>query len=454
LDPKETARRPLDIFFYEIMMPPSNRLEVDTQWESLSLLRSFGLKVNEYTRKILNSKEAVKYFKKMEERREDLPYEIDGMVMKVDELDLHEKLGARSRSPRWEIAIKFPPRKEDTVIENIVVQVGRTGKLTPVALLKPVDVQGVTVSRATLHNLDFVKDKDIKIKDHVSIKRAGDVIPEVDSVQKKKRSGDEETFKMPEKCPVCSSDVVEDGAYHRCSGGLSCPAQLKGSIEHFASKGAMDIDGLGKETVKMLVERGLVKKVSDLYRLDESDLKSLDRFADKSVENLLGSIKNSRERPLSDLIFALGIPHVGKHLARVLSERFGSMDDLMEADYNDLIDIEEVGGIIAKSIEDFFGEDRNREVISKLKDLGVKMKPVKRGGKLNGKKMVFTGSLENFTREEVKDLVEREGGEALSSVSGKVDFVVVGEDPGSKKDDAEKKGIITIGEKEFMKMIE
>lgn len=453
LDPGETAKRPLDIFFYEIMEPPAKRMDIDSHWESLQFLRSLGLKVNDYTTEVKNPKEALDYYQKMEERREDLPYEIDGIVMKVDELDLHDKLGARSRSPRWEIAIKFPPRKEDTVVEDIVVQVGRTGKLTPVALLKPVDVQGVTVSRATLHNLDFVKEKDIKIKDHVKIKRAGDVIPEVDSVRKNRRSKDEIDFKMPGKCPVCSSEVVKDGAYHRCSGGLSCPAQLKGSIEHFASKGAMDIDGLGKETVKMLVDKSLVKKVSDLYVLDEKDLKSLDRFADKSVNNLLESIDKSRERPLSDLIFALGIPHVGKHLARVLADRFGSMDALMKADYDELNCIEEVGGIIAKSIEDFFGENRNREVISELKDLGVKIEPFNREGKLKGKKLVFTGSLENFTRKEVKDLVEKEGGEALSSVSGKVDFVVVGEDPGSKKDEAEEKGIKTIGEKEFMKMI-
>jgi len=454
LDPGETAKRPLDVFFYEIMEPPGEELDLNTHFEALDRLRAWGLKVNRHNKRIKGPKEARDYYEKMREDREDLPYEIDGVVIKVNQLELHSKLGSRSRSPRWEIAVKFPARKEETTVEDIVVQVGRTGKLTPVALLKPVDVKGVTVSRATLHNLDFVKDKDVRINDQVRIKRAGDVIPEIDEVLKKKRSGNEETFRMPEKCPVCGSDVVVDGAYNRCTGGLSCPAQMKGSIEHFGSKGAMDIDGLGKETVEQLVESELVEKISDLYRLTGEDLIGLERFGERSSKNLLNSIEESKTRPLADLVFALGIPHVGKHLSRVLARRFGSIDSLMEAESEDLMGIEEIGEKIARSIVNFMGEQRNREQISQLKELGVRMEPLKRGGKLEGKRFVFTGALKNYTREEAKELVKKKGGETLSSVSDKIDYVVVGSDPGRKKNEAKDKGIRIIDEVEFVSIIQ
>ena len=453
LDPRETAQRPLDIYIYEILSPGPDDMEIGTQWEALRSMKEWGFRINELIRKGSGPEDVKDYWEKFYGKRDEIPYEIDGIVIKVNNLKLHDVLGARSRSPRWAVAVKFPARKEETTVEDITVQVGRTGKLTPVALLKPVDVQGVTVSRATLHNLDFVREKDIKKGDHVRIKRAGDVIPEVDEVLKNKRSGNEERFEMPGKCPVCGSNVVEDGAYHRCTGGLSCRAQLEGSIEHFGSKAAMDIEGLGGKTVRVLVDRELVGSISDIYRLNVRDLMSLERFAEKSSKNLIRAIEDSKERPLSDLIYALGIPHVGEHMARVLAKKYGSMKGLMEASFEDLVDLEEVGGIVAKAIRDFLSEKRNKEVISELRELGLNMEAELGSGKLEGKTFLFTGSLDDYTREEAKEIVERSGGEAVSGVSGKVDYLVVGDDPGSKLDKAKEKGIEIIDEKRFKEIV-
>ena len=451
LDPGETAERPLDIYVYQIM--DSSGAAADTQWEALGNLKDWGFRINGLIEKTQGVDGIREYWEKMVRRRDDIPYEIDGIVVKLNSLKMQDDLGSRSRSPRWAVAVKFPPRKEETTVEDITVQVGRTGKLTPVALLKPVDVQGVTVSRATLHNMDFVVEKDIKKGDHGKIKRAGDVIPEVEEVLKEKRNGSEEDFRMPQSCPVCGSNVVVDGAYHRCTGGLSCRAQLEGSIEHFGSKGAMDIEGLGGKTVKVLVEENMVGSISDIYRLDAEKLISLDRFAERSSENLLNAIEESKNRPLSDLIYALGIPHVGEHMSSILAKEFGNMKSLMDASFDDLIEIDEIGDTVAKAIRDFFREDRNQEVISELKELGLNMEAEKRSGKLRGNTFLFTGSLKNHTREEAKDAVEKLGGESVSNVSGKVDYLVVGEDPGSKLDDARKRDIEMIDEDEFEKLL-
>ncbi len=454
LDPKETAERPLDIFVYEIMDMSGEVPEVKTHFESLELLKDWGFRVNPHMDRMEGADGIRKYYDEISEQRDELPYEIDGIVVKVDRLDLHSKLGSRSRSPRWAVAIKFPPREEETTIEDIVVQVGRSGKLTPVALLKPVDVQGVTVSRATLHNLDFIREKDIKKRDHARIKRAGDVIPEVEEVLKEKRSGAEVEFHMPKRCPVCGADVVEDGAYHRCTGGLSCRAQLKGSIEHFASKGGMDIDGLGGKTVEMLLENDLVKRISDIYKLEEEDLLGLERFGKRSADNLLRSIEESKNRPLSKLIYALGIPHVGEHTARLLADHFGDMDALMEAKVEKLLEIDEIGDIVAESIYNFMEEERNRKVISQLKELALRMKKMGGSDRLSGKTFLFTGSLDNYTRGEAKEKVERLGGRAVSGISDKVDYLVVGKDPGSKLEEAQKKGgIEIIDEDRFRKLV-
>lgn len=452
LDPRETAARPLDIFFYEIMSVEG--VDIKTQWDALQALKKWGLKTNPYAKKCRNIEEAIEYHKEMEEKREKLEYEIDGVVIKVNNLEYQERLGAKTRSPRWAVAYKFAPRKEETQIVDIVVQVGRTGTLTPVALLKPVDVKGVTVSRATLHNEDYIKEKDIRIGDWVKVARAGDVIPEVMEVIKEKRTGKENKFSMPNRCPVCNSHVVKEGAYYRCTGGLSCPAQLKRSITHFASKGAMDIEGLGGKTVDLLVEHGIIKRISDIYKINKRDLLSLPRFAEKSADNLIEAIEKSKEKGLARLIYALGIPNVGEHTARILAEKFKSIDKLMNATEWQLMTIKEIGPETARSIVNFFKEERNRKEIEELKKLGLRMEHEEEKGKLKGLTFVFTGALKDFTREEAKELVEKQGGRVASSVSRNVDYVVVGESPGSKYEKAKKLGLKIIGEEEFKKMIE
>ena len=451
LDPRETAARPLDIFFYEIMQ--ADGIEIKTQWEALEMLKKWGLKINPYSTKCDSIEDAIKYHEEMEKKREELSYEIDGVVIKVNEIKYQKILGEKTRSPRWAVAYKFPPRKEETQVMDIVVQVGRTGILTPVALLKPVDVKGVTVSRATLHNEDYVKQKDVRIGDWVRVGRAGDVIPEVMEVVKDRRKGDEKIFSMPDKCPVCGSKVIRDGAYYRCTGGLSCAAQLKRSIAHFASKRAMDIEGLGGKTVELLVDKGIIKRVSDIYKIKKEDLLKLPRFAEKSAENLLEGIEKSKEKGLARFIYALGIPNVGEHMARLLAERFKDIDKLMNAKEYELLAIKEIGPETASSIINFFKEERNREEIEELKKCGIKMKYEEEKGILSGLTFVFTGELKDFTREEAKELVEKMGGKVATSVSKNVNYVVVGNNPGSKYEKAKELGLKIINEEEFKKLI-
>ncbi len=453
LNPKETAERPLSIFFYEIMNYDEKDINVQNHWEALELLNELGLKTNKETKKVKKIKEAVDYHKKMERKREKLGYEIDGIVIKVNKLKYQDMLGVKSNSPRWAIAYKFSPRKEETQVLDIVVQVGRRGTLTPVALLKPVDVQGVTVSRATLHNEDYIREKDIKIKDWVKVVRAGDVIPEVSDVNKKKRTGKEKKFTMPKKCPVCGTKVVKEGSYYRCSNGLACEAQLKRSIEHFASKDAMDIDGLGEKIANVLVDKKIVKRISDIYKIEKDDLTSLEKMGEKSSQKLIDSINDSKNRELSRFIYGLGIPEVGKHVAKILVEKFKTVNKIKNAKKEELLEIEEIGPEIAQNMENFFEEKKNRKEIEELKKLGIKMAPQRRGGKLEGKRFVFTGALEEYTRSEAKNAVEREGGEAISNVSKKVDYVVVGESPGSKLDEAKELGIKIIKEKKFKEIL-
>ncbi len=451
LDSNKTAERPLDIFFYEVMN--YEELDVATQSEALELLERLGLKTNPLVEQHSSIEGLIEYHDGMEGQREQLDYEIDGVVIKLNRFDFQEQMGTKTRSPRWAVAYKFPPRREETRIRDITVQVGRTGILTPLALLRPVDVQGVTVSRASLHNLDYVRENDILIGDWVKVVRAGDVIPEVLEPVEERRSGDEEEFVMPDECPVCGSTVVEDGAYYRCSGGLSCPAQLKKSIEHFGSKGALDIDGLGEQTVALLVDEGLVERVSDLYRLSKDDLTGLPRFAETSADNLVEAIQSSTEQPLDRVIYGLGIPHVGRHMAHVLAEHFGSMDALMDADEEQLHDIREVGPEIARSVVDFFDEERNLEEIMRLRRHGVTVEYEAPSGALDGLTFVFTGALESYTRGEAKELVEREGGRVASGVSSRVDYVVVGADPGSKLDKARELDVEVIDEDAFEKLL-
>ncbi len=396
----------------------------------------------------------IEYYHEMNEKREKLPYEIDGIVIKVDRLDLQTRLGEISRSPRWALAFKFQPKQETTKILDIIVQVGRTGALTPVAVMEPVKVGGVEVSRATLHNQDEIDKKDVRVGDTVIIQRAGDVIPEVVQVIKSKRTGREKKFRIPSKCPVCGAEVIKEEAIHRCI-GLDCPAQLKGRIKHFASKRAMDIDGLGVKLIDQLVDKGLIKDVADIYYIKKEQLIELERMADKSAQNIIDAIEASKTKPLSKFLYALGIRHVGETTAEDLARRFSRLDDFFHLSEEDLREVEGIGPEVSASVDQFFRDKKNKESIERLKKAGVKViePKVKGKAKLAGKTFVFTGTLKSFGRDEARNIVESLGGMTVSSVSKKVDFVVVGEDPGSKFDKAKELGIKILTEEEFKKMI-
>lgn len=456
LDPRVTASRPLDIFCYGIGTVEG--ISFSTHMEVLEYIKKVGLKVNPLVEMVHGVKGILAYHEKLERMRESLDYELDGIVAKVNSLALQEKLGVLTRSPRWAIAYKFAPKQETTVVKDIVVGVGRTGALTPVAVLEPVEVGGVTIERATLHNQDEIDRKDVRIGDAVIVQRAGDVIPEVFAVIKDRRTGRERPFKMPEKCPMCGASVERIGAIHYCTGGLSCPAQLKETIRHFTSKRAMDIEGMGEKNVDQFVEQGLIRDVADIYYLKDrkEELLGLERWAEKSVENLLDAIERSKTPTLERLIYALGIRGVGEHLAAVLAKEFGSLESLMQATEERLLSIPEIGPETARSIRDFFKEKHNLKVIAKLEDAGVRFpqkKPTAQKGRLEGKTFLFTGTLSSFSREEAKRLVEAEGGMTASSASRKVDYVVVGESPGSKYEKARELGLKLISEGEFKKML-
>ncbi len=456
LDPRITASRPLGILLYGVGVVEG--VELGTHAEELALLKELGFRVVPH--RICRSPEAVQEFwTEMNERREELPYEADGIVVKVNSRAQQERLGVRSRSPRYAVAYKFPPRQETTVVRDIEVQVGRTGALTPVARLEPVQVGGVTVSNATLHNQDEIERKDVRIGDTVIIQRAGDVIPEVVAVVKSKRTGKERKFRMPDRCPVCGAQVErpEGEVVARCI-NFACPAQVKARIQHFASRGGMDIEGLGTKLVEQLVEKGLVRSPADLYFLKKEQLVGLERMAEKSAENLLNALEASKDRPLARCIYALGIRHVGEHVAEVLAERFGSLEALMDASYEDLEATPEVGPVVARSVREFFEREDNRRAVARLREGGVKFPSVEpraaADGKLAGKTFVFTGALSRFSRSEAEALVRQHGGRAASSVSTNTDFVVAGEKPGSKLAKAEKLGVKVISEDDFAKMLE
>jgi len=452
LDPKVTASRPLDIFCYGVGSVEG--VEFKTHFESLEFLKSMGLKVNPFIKVVKGVRGIIKYHEEMEKMREELDYELDGVVIKVNSLELQRRLGVLTREPRWALAYKFAPKQESTRVVAIEVGVGRTGALTPVAVLEPVSVGGVTIEHATLHNQDEVERKDVRVGDFVVVQRAGDVIPEVAYVLKERRAAHTKPFRMPDKCPVCGSAVEKDGAIHFCTGGLACPAQLKESIRHFGSKRAMDIEGLGGMHVDQFVEAGKIKDVADLYYLKKEDILGLERWADKSAENLLNAIKNSKRPTLERLIFALGIHGVGEHTAKVLADKFGALDSLMSASEESLLETHEIGPETASSILEFFKEEHNRKVIDKLRAAGVEfpVKAKKEGGRFSGMVLLFTGTLASFTRDEAKDIVEAGGGEAAAGVSKKVDFVVAGAEPGIKLEKARKMGLKIIDEQEFKTM--
>ncbi len=453
LDTRITASRPLDLFAYDVMV--SNAVEIRSQRQALGLLSAWGFKTDPTSRLCRDLDEIVAYHGELEARRDELDYEIDGIVVKVDRRDQQAELGSRSRSPRWAVAFKFAPRQEVTEVMEIAVSVGRTGKLTPVALLRPVEVSGVTVSRATLHNQDEVRRKDVRVSDRVRIQRAGDVIPEVVEVLLEHRKGHPPQFHMPSHCPVCGSKVEARGAYHLCTGGWSCRAQQTGRIQHFASRGAMEIEFLGEKTVAQLVERGLVRDLSDLYRLEKKDLLELEGFAEKSAENLMLAIEASKKAPLDRFLYGLGIGNVGQHVARVLAAHFGSLDRIMSAREDELLAVHEVGEEVARSVVDYFADETNRRVIEDMQRNGLELVWETSGKERTfaGARVVFTGTLSKLHRDHAKRLVEERGGRVTSSVSKNTSFVVVGEDAGSKAERAKELKVKILSEDEFLALV-
>lgn len=459
LDPKITAGRPLDAFLYDLLVMESPAGdEPGTQWDVLQTLKKWGFKVNPHSRRCSSIEEVIDYCRWWSGGRYDLPYEIDGIVIKVNSLALQAEMGSTAKAPRSKVAYKFPAEEVTTVIRDIVVNVGRTGALTPLALLEPVRVAGSTVSRATLHNEDNIRAKDIMIGDTVVVRKAGDVIPEVVRVVKEKRTGKERPFLMPEACPVCGASVYREPgeAVARCLGS-ACPAQLKEKIIHFASRDAMNIEGLGPAIINLLVEKGLVKDPADLYHLKYEDLIELERFGEKSVKNLLAAIERSKENPLPRLIFALGIRHVGAEVARKLAEHFRSLDRLLDVTGEELMAVPEVGEVIAESILHFAGEEQNRVLLAKLRKAGLhfqmEQEAVEKPKPLAGKTFVLTGTLSTFSRSEAEEALRNLGARAASSVSKKTDYVVVGEDPGSKYEKALELGVKILNEEEFVSLL-
>jgi DNA ligase (NAD+) len=455
LDSTITASRPLNIFFYGLGEVVGYTFK--THWQFLNTLPLWGLRANPLARQCRDIDEAIGYYNEISQQRESLPYEIDGVVIKVDELDLQSRLGVISRNPRWALAYKFRPKQETTKVLDIIPQVGRTGAITPVAILEPVKVGGIEINRATLHNQDEIDKKDIRIGDTVIVQRAGDVIPEVVKVVESRRIGGERKYQIPDRCPVCGADVVrlENEAAHRCI-GLSCPAQLKGRIKHFASKRAMDIDGLGDKLIAQLVDKGMVRNAADLYYLSREDLVGLERMADKSAQTILNALEGSKKKPLAKFVYALGIRHVGEHLSEVLAKELKSLTNFFRVTEEKLLAIREVGPELAQSVVRFFRDQRNREVMSKLQeaDMVIVEPEVDEMTQLKGLTFAFTGVLDSFTRDEARDLVESLGGRMASSIGKKVDYVVVGRDPGSKYERAKEWGITVLTEKQFREMVE
>ena len=453
LDSSITASRPLEVFFYGIGV--IENVEFELHGKLLEALKKWGFRINPLIRTAIPIEAALDYYHELGQKRHQLPYDIDGVVVKVDSLLMQRRLGTTSKSPRWAIAYKFKAIQETTIIEAIEIQVGRTGVLTPVAHLKPVNIGGVMVSRATLHNEDEINKKDIRIGDTVLVQRAGDVIPEIVKVIVSKRDGSERRFKMPAQCPVCDSAVIRitGEAATRCINS-SCSAQVKERIKHFASKGAFDIDGLGTKLVDQLVEKNLLSSFADIFKLEQEALSELERMGAKSAANLINAIEQSKSVTFARLIFALGIRHVGEHVAALLADHFDDLDALMTCPGEDLESIEGIGPIVAESIANFFKQESNRRIIKQLLDSGVKTETATRSqtGKLKGQVFVLTGTLQNFTRSRAQALIEAVGGKVSGSVSSRTDYVVAGDSPGSKLTKAKEMGITIIDEVAFKKL--
>ncbi len=455
LDSKIAAERRLSILIYDLIS--HSERDFETHLEVFSYLKEQGFKVN-WHQSAADIEAVIEICEKWQEERESLDFEIDGLVIKINNLSLRGKLGSTARSPRWAIAYKFPAQQKTTKIKDIEISLGRTGALTPTAILDPVELAGSTVSRATLHNEDEIKRKDIRIGDTVLVQKAGDVIPEVVKVIKEERDGSEKEFKMPEQCPVCGGEVIrpEGEAVSRCT-NISCPAQRKETILHFVSRDAMNIEGVGPALIEQLLANNLIEDYADLYFLKQAHLKDLERMGEKSSQNVIEAIEASKDREFFRVLYALGIRHVGIGAARILAENFASIEAVKEASAAELEAIDEIGPVIAASIVGFFQERHNRDLLSRLKQAGIRLEreDAQQEEKfLEGLKFVFTGSLNNYTRSEVKDLVEKAGGRAVSAVSSKTDYLVIGDNPGSKYDKAQELEVDIISEAEFKDIIE
>jgi len=443
LDPGTVADRPLDVFFYDVI---DTSADLASQEEAFELLRTLGFRVNDETSVVEDVAEVLDYRDRLMAARDDLEYEIDGVVAKVVDFAKRAELGSTARHPRWAFAYKFPARTGETTVERIVVQVGRTGKLTPVALLDPVDLQGVTISRATLHNAAQIDELGVREGATVRIERAGDVIPEVVEVVSGGTEGRD--FSMPEACPVCDGNVVQEGEHHYCT-NASCPAQLRRSLQHFCSRDAMDIQGVGEEVADRLVDAGLIESLADLYDLEKEDLVSLEGWGERSAENLLAELEASKDVDLGTFVYALGIRHVGTERARALAGAF-SLDELMDASAAELREIEDVGPEVAESVVSYFDTAANAEMIERLLDAGVSPERRERGTEFDGLTVVFTGSVPGYTRSELEDLLETHGANVTSSVSGRTDYLVVGENPGERKQEqADAEGVETLDPETF-----
>ena len=454
-DPKIVASRPIRFYGYSLH---SQKTNLKSHLENLQSLQKLGFLVDDNAKRFDNVDDVIEYWKGWEAKRDTLAFDIDGVVVKIDSLKQQETLGAIAKSPRWAIACKFTARKAETKLKNIRLQVGRTGTITPVADLEPVSIGGTTVSRASLYNEDYIREKDIRIGDTVVVERGGDVIPKVTSVLVEKRLKINKPFSFPAKCPECGSNLVrfEDEANYYCENS-ECPKQIRGRIEHWASRGAMDIDGLGEAIVDRLVTNNFVLNIADLYGLNKfrKELAELERWGDKSVTNLLDGIEKSKERSFHRVLFSLGIRHVGITVAQVLTDHFSSIDKLMDSAHEELQTIHEIGPKIAESIERFFSDSHNRKMIERLKKMGLNFHADKKkiSGQLSGKSFVITGTLSSMTRDEVRELIEKQGGKVASTVSKNIDILVVGKDAGSKLDKAKKLGIELWDEDKFFSII-
>lgn len=455
LDSNITAQRPLDIYIFNVQKIEGKTF--NSHYEELIYLEELGFNVNPVKIPCDTVEEAINAINKIGDDREDLTFGIDGAVVKVDNLSLREDLGSTAKTPRWAIAYKYPPERKETILKDIICQVGRTGAITPMAILEPVSVAGSTISKTTLHNEDFIKEKDLRIGDTVLIQKAGDVIPEIVEVKKEKRTGNEKAFNMPKKCPVCGAVAIREvgEAVIRCT-GIECPAKLVRNIIHFVSKEGMDIDGLGENLVEQFIEKGLIENIADIYALTFEDIASLKKNGTKFANNLINAIHDSKERPFYKLITALGIRHIGTKSAKTIAKHFKTIENLMNAEVEEIAELEDVGQIMAESIYQFFKQDQTIDLIEKLRDAGVNMKEEQNESedtRFEGLTFVLTGSLENYTREEAGEIIEKFGGKVSSSVSKKTSYVLAGEEAGSKLTKAQVLEVTVITENEFEKMI-